>query len=100
LGDPERALTTNQPLASERFTFEEQLLLWDTALAASEQTTNGALGLEVLDGLSEHAGESPDPGRLWDTAQLLASKVTIEEAQALSGSLRQGGLAHTAVSIR
>ena len=100
LGDPERALTTIQPLASERFTSEEQLLLWDTALAASEQTTNGALGLEVLDRLSEHAGESPDPGRLWDTAQSLASKVTIEEAQALSESLRPSGLAHTAVSMR
>jgi ABC-type branched-subunit amino acid transport system substrate-binding protein/predicted negative regulator of RcsB-dependent stress response len=100
LGDPERALATIEPLSGERFTPEEQTLLWDIAIIASEQTTDGALALQVLDGLDEHGGDPPSSERVWDTAVLLASKVTIEEAQTLVTSLRPGGVPHTAVSMR
>lgn len=100
LGDPERALSTVGPLAAERFSAEEQTLLWDTAMVASEQTVNGALGLRVLDALTERGGAPPDPQRLWATSELLAQKVTIEEAATLYEELRPGALPHAAVAVR
>ena len=61
LGDPDRALTSLEPLTGQRFSSDEQALLWETALSASEQTTNGALGLQVLDALIARGGAPPDP---------------------------------------
>ncbi len=100
LGDPERALSTLEPLAAERFSAEEQALLWDTVFVASEQTTSGVLGLRVLDLLSERGGAPPDPQRVWETSELLAQKVTIEEAATLYEELRAGTLPHAAVGVR
>ena len=100
LGDPERALGTLEPLAGERFSEEEQLLLWDTVLLAAEQTTNGALGLRVLDDLVERGGAPSDPQRLWAALELLAQKVTIEEAAVLYDELRPGALPHAAIAMR
>ncbi len=100
LGDPERSLTTIEPLAGERFSSEEQALLWDTAVIASEQTTSAALGLQVLDSLVERGGDPPDPQRVDEALQLLAQKLTIEEATVLFEELRAGALPHVAVSTR
>jgi len=100
LGDPERALSTLEPLTGERFSAEEQALLWDTAIIASEQTTNGALGLRVLDSLEERGGAPPDPQRVWATVELLAQKITLEEAGTLYAELRSGSLAQAAVGVR
>ena len=100
LGDPERALSTIEPLAGERFSAEEQALLWDTAIVASEQTTNGALGLRVLDVLGERGGDPPDPQRVWMTAEVLAQKVTVEEAGALYETLRPGAFPQAAIGVR
>lgn len=100
LGDPERALSSIEPLAGQRFSAEEQALLWDTAIVASEQTTNGALGLRVLDVLGERGGDPPDPQRVWTTAEVLAQKVTVEEAGALYETLRPGAFPQAAIGVR
>ena len=100
LGDPERALQTIEPLAGERFSTEEQALLWDTAVIASEQTISAALGLQVLDALLERGGAPPDPQRVDATLALLVQKLTIEEAVLLFDGLRPGALPHVAVSMR
>ena len=100
LGDPERALRTIEPLAGERFSSEEQALLWDTAVIASEQTTSAALGLQVLDTLVERGGDPPDPQRVDAAITLLVEKLTIEETALLFDELRAGALPHVAVSMR
>lgn len=100
LGDPDRALQTLQPIAAERFSESEQALLWDTAVIASEQTTDAAAGLRVLDALREQGGTPPDRERLRSVVALLADKLTIEEATALFDELRPGALPHVAVSMR
>ncbi len=100
LGDPERALTTLEPIAAERFSSEEEPLLWDTAVIASEQTTDGATGLRVLDTLVQYGGAPPDPQRRDAAIELLAQKVTVEEAVALFDELRAGALPHVAISMR
>ena len=100
LGDPERALETVVPLAGERFSAEEQALLWDTAVIAAEQTTSAALGLRVLDTLMERGGPSPDPLRSDAAVALLVEKLTIEETTALVDELRPGALPQVFVSVR
>jgi len=100
LGDPEQALETVGPLAGERFSTEEQALLWDTAVIAAEQTTSAALGLSVLDTLIERGGPSPDPPRSDAAVAVLVEKLTIEEATALVGELRPGALPQVFVSAR
>jgi branched-chain amino acid transport system substrate-binding protein len=100
LGDPDRALRTLGPVAGERFAAEEQALLWDTAVAASEQTTDGVQGLAVLDALADRGGTPPDPQRLWAAANVLARKVTLEEARSLLESLHPGALPQAAVAMR
>ena len=100
LGDPERALQTVEPLAGERFSSEEQALLWETAVIAAEQTTSAALALRVLDTLVERGGAPPDPQRATAAIELLVQKLTIEETAALFDQLRAGALPHVAVSMR
>jgi ABC-type branched-subunit amino acid transport system substrate-binding protein len=100
LGDPERALQTIEPLAGERFSSEEQALLWDTAVIASEQTTSAALAIQMLDALIERGGDPPDPQRVDAALALLVQKVTIEETVVLFEELRAGALPHVAVSMR
>ena len=90
LGDPERALTTVAPLAGERFSIEEQMQLWDTVVVASEQTTNAVTGLRVIDTLIASGAEAPDPQRASSALDLLAKKITIEEAAILFEELRPG----------
>ena len=63
VGDPERALQTVEPLGGEPFSSEDQTLLWDTVTVASEQTTDGALGLRTLDGLFAGGSSAPNPRR-------------------------------------
>ncbi|MBW2546737.1 MAG: tetratricopeptide repeat protein [Deltaproteobacteria bacterium] len=100
LGDPERALQTIEPLAAERFSSEEQALLWDTAVVAAEQTTSATLALQVLDALIEQGGDPPDPQRVDAALALLVQKLTIEETALLFDELRAGALPHVAVSMR
>jgi ABC-type branched-subunit amino acid transport system substrate-binding protein len=100
LGDPERALETVEPLAGERFSSEEQTLLWDTAVIAAEQTTSAAVALRVLDALFERGGAPPDPQRADAAVELLVQKLTIEETAALFEELRAGALPHVVVSMR
>lgn len=100
LGDPERALQGIEPLATERFSDEEQALLWDAVVIASEQTIDGSLGLRVVDALIARDAAPPDPERLEAAIELLAQKVTIEEAAALFGELRTGALPQVAISMR
>jgi ABC-type branched-subunit amino acid transport system substrate-binding protein len=100
LGDPERALQTIEPVAEERFSSEEQALLWDTTVIAAEQTTSAAIALRVLDGLVERGGAPPDPLRVDAVLDLLVQKLTIEEAAALFEELRAGALPQVAVSMR
>lgn len=100
LGDPDRALETLQPVAGGRFSSEEQALLWDTAVIAAEQTTNGALGLRVMDTLVHRGGPAPDPQRADAALRLLAQKLTIEESATLVDELRQGAGPQVAVSMR
>ena len=100
LGDPERALETVEPLAGERFSSEEQALLWDTAVIAAEQTTGAAVALRVLDALFERGGAPPDPQRADAAVELLVQKLTIEETAALFDELRAGALPHVVVSMR
>ncbi|TNF64823.1 MAG: tetratricopeptide repeat protein [Deltaproteobacteria bacterium] len=100
LGDPERALQTIEPLAGERFSSEEQALLWETAVIAAEQTTSAALALRMLDTLVERGGAPPDPQRANAAIELLVQKLTIEETLALFDELRAGALPHVAVSMR
>jgi branched-chain amino acid transport system substrate-binding protein len=100
LGDPERALRTLEPIVAERFSSEEQPLLWDTAIIASEQTTDGAGALRVLDALLRHDSAPPDPQRRDEVIQLLAQKVTVEEAALLFDELRAGGLPRVAIATR
>ncbi|NNE17003.1 MAG: ABC transporter substrate-binding protein [Myxococcales bacterium] len=100
LGDPERALETAGPLAGERFSAEEQALLWDTAVIAGEQTTSAGLGLRVLDTLIERGGPAPDPERSDAAVGLLVEKLTIEETIALVDRLRPGALPQVLASMR
>ena len=100
LGDPERALRTVEPLAGERFSSEEQALLWDTTVIASEQTTSAASALRVFDTLLERGGAPPDPLRVDAVVDLLVQKLTIEETAVLFDELRAGALPHVAVSMR
>ena len=100
LGDPERALVTLEPLARERFSEEEQALLWDTVIVSAEQTTNGALALRLLDDLGASDPEPPDPQRVFPTATMLAEKVTLEEAEALYDELRPNGIPRVALAMR
>jgi branched-chain amino acid transport system substrate-binding protein len=100
LGDPERALQTIEPLAAERFSGEEQALLWDTAVIAAEQTTSATLALQVLDALIERGGDPLDPQRVDAALALLVQKLTIEETALLFDELRAGALPHVAVSMR
>ena len=100
LGDPERALRTVEPLAGERFSSEEQALLWDTTVIASEQTTSAAIALRVFDTLVERGGAPPDPLRVDAVVDLLVQKLTIEETAVLFDELRAGALPHVAVSMR
>ncbi|MGD8607337.1 MAG: penicillin-binding protein activator [Myxococcales bacterium] len=100
LGDPERALGTIEPLTAERFSPEEQALLWDDAIIASEQTIDAALALRVIDDLDAHDSTPPDPERRDATVDLLAQKITIEEALVLFDELRPGALPQVAVSMR
>jgi branched-chain amino acid transport system substrate-binding protein len=100
LGDPERALETVAPLAGERFSAEEQALLWDTAVIAAEQTTSAALGLRVLDTLIERGGPAPDPPRSDAAVALLVEKLPIEEATTLVHELRPGALPQVFASMR
>jgi ABC-type branched-subunit amino acid transport system substrate-binding protein len=100
LGDPERALETVEPLAGERFSSEEQALLWDTAVITAEQTTSAAVALRVLDALFERGGAPPDPQRADAAVDLLVQKLTIEETAALFDELRAGALPHVVVSMR
>jgi ABC-type branched-subunit amino acid transport system substrate-binding protein len=100
LGDPERALQTIAPVAGERFSSEEQALLWDTTVIAGEQTTTAAIALGVFDALVEQGGAPPDPARVDAVVELLAQKLTIEEAAALFDELHAGALPHVAVSMR
>ena len=100
LGDPERALTTVAPLAGERFSKEEQMQLWDTVVVASEQTTNAVTGLRVIDTLIASGAEAPDPQRASSALDLLAKKITIEEAAILFEELRPGAPPQAAVAMR
>jgi branched-chain amino acid transport system substrate-binding protein len=100
LGDPERALETVGPLAGERFSPEEQALLWDTAVIAAERTTSAGLGLRVLDALIERGGPAPDPARVDGAVALLVEKLTIEETMALLDELRPDALPQAFVSMR
>jgi ABC-type branched-subunit amino acid transport system substrate-binding protein len=100
LGDPERALQTIEPLAGERFSTEEQALLWDTAVIAAEQTTSAALPLGIFDGLIQHGEAPPDPQRVDAVIDVLVQKLTIEETELLFDELRAGALPHVAVSMR
>jgi ABC-type branched-subunit amino acid transport system substrate-binding protein len=100
LGDPERALQTIEPLAGERFSSEEQALLWDTAVIAAEQTTSAAMALGILDALVERGGAPPDPQRVDAAIELLVQKLTIEETALLFDELRAGARPHVAVSMR
>jgi ABC-type branched-subunit amino acid transport system substrate-binding protein len=100
LGDPERALETVGPLAGERFSPEEETLLWDTAVIAAEQTTSAGLGLRVLDAFIERGGPAPDPARSDAAVALLVEKLTIEQATALLDELRAGALPEVFVSMR
>lgn len=100
MGDPERALETAQPIATERFSSEEQTLLWDTTVVASEQTTAAALALRVMDTLLDRGGPAPDPQRVQAALDLLALKLTIEEAEALVRELRPGASPQAAVAVR
>lgn len=100
LGDPERALETIAPLSGERFSSEEQALLWDTAVISAEQTTSAALGLPVLDALLERGGPPVDPQRTDAAVGLLVEKLTIEECTALLDTLRPGALPQVVVSMR
>ena len=100
LGDPERALQTIEPLAAERFSSEEQALLWDTAVIAAEQTTSATLALQVLDALIERGGDPRDPQRVDAALALLVQKLTIEETALLLDELRAGALPQVAVSMR
>lgn len=100
LGDPERALGTIGPLAGERFSVEEQALLWDTAVVAAEQTTSAGLGLRVLDTLFDRGGPAADPQRADAAVGLLVEKLTIEETSALVDELRPGGVPQVFASMR
>lgn len=100
LGDAERALRTLEPLTAERFSPEEQVLLWDDVIIASEQTTDAALALRVIDDLDAHDSAPPDPSRRDTTVELLVQKVTIEEAAALFDELRPGARPQVALATR
>ena len=100
LGDPERALLTIEPIAGERFSSEEQALLWDTTLIAAEQTTSAAMTLGIIDVLVERGGTPPDPQRVDDAIQLLVQKLTIEETVVQFDQLRAGAPPQVAVSMR
>jgi ABC-type branched-subunit amino acid transport system substrate-binding protein len=100
LGDPERALQTIEPIAGERFSSEEQALLWDSTVIAAEQTTSAAMALGILDALIERGGAPPDPQRVDAAIELLVQKLTIEETALLFDDLRAGALPHVAVSMR
>jgi len=100
LGDPERAVTTIEPIAGERFPPEEQALLWDTTVIAAEETTSAAVALRALDTLIARGGVAPDPERVDAAVALLVQKLTIEEAAALFDELRTGALPQVFVSMR
>ncbi len=100
LGDPERALATVEPLAGERFSTAEQTQLWETVVAAAERTTSAVTGLRVMDTLFATGAQAPDPQRASAALDLLADKVTIEEAAVLFEELRPGAPPQVAVSIR
>ncbi|MEM8605640.1 MAG: penicillin-binding protein activator [Myxococcota bacterium] len=84
---PEEALQTLAPLSRERFAENEQRLLWDTAVEASEETLDAQTGLLVMDGLIEAGGSPPDPERTSAAVELLVIKLSLEQAAALFDSL-------------
>ena len=74
--------------------------LWDTVIVASEQTTSAVTGLRVMDTLIASGAEAPDPHRVSSALDLLAQKITIEEAADLFEELRPGGPPQVAVAMR
>ncbi len=98
--EPDQALQTLEPIASERFADAEQELLWRTALGASEQTLDAPLALRVMDELLQAGGTPPDPDRASTALEVLAMKLTIEQAAALFEELRPGMAPQLAVARR
>jgi ABC-type branched-subunit amino acid transport system substrate-binding protein len=98
--EPDQALQTLDPIAGERFADAEQELLWKTALGASEQTLDAPLALRVMDELLEKGGMPPDPERASSVLEILAMKLTIEQAATLFGELHPGAAPQLAVSRR
>ncbi|MDH3201978.1 MAG: penicillin-binding protein activator [Myxococcales bacterium] len=98
--EPDQALGTLDPIAGERFADAEQELLWKTTLGASEQTLDAPLALHVIDELLAKGGEAPDPERASAVLEVLAMKLTIEQASALFAELRPGAFPQLAVARR
>jgi branched-chain amino acid transport system substrate-binding protein len=97
---PDQALETLEPLAGERFADTEQALLWKTAVGASEQTLDAPLALHVMEALLENGGAPPDPERTSAVIDVLAMKLTIEQAAILFDELRPGAAPQLAVARR
>ncbi len=100
LGDPDAALRTIEPIAGQRFSAEQQALLWDTALLACEQTGDAVVGLRVIESLVQSDADVSDRSRLDAVAKQLADRITIDEAALLFEELRVGDPPHSAVSMR
>lgn len=98
--EPDQALQTLDPIAGERFADAEQELLWRTALGASEQTLDAPLALRVMDDMVETGGAPPDPERASAVLEVLAMKLTIEQAAELFEELRSGAAPQLAVARR
>ena len=97
---PDEALETLLPLSADRFAETEQALLWDTAVEASEQSLDPPLALAVLDGLLQHGGPPPDPPRLDAVLQILAMKLSVEQAVLVFEELSPGAAPQVAVAGR
>lgn len=98
--EPDQALRTLSPIASERFADPEQRLLWDTAVSASEQTLDAPTGLQVMDDLFRDGGAPPDSDRAFASLDVLVLKLAIEQAITSLETLTPGGPAQVAVARR
>jgi len=95
----DEALETLLPLAPERFSEKEQALLWSTAHTAAEQTLDAPLALALFDALLI-SGPSPDPERTAAVLNVLAMKLSVEQAAILFEELEPRQAPRLAVAVR
>ena len=99
LGDADGALDAFRRIASQRFSEEQQGLLWESAVNASQQAVDAAVALVVLDQLLSRGGAPPDSERVFSVVEEITTvRLSEEEAATVFDQLEAGGSAQQALA--